>query len=244
MANALDREVTSGYLLEITVTDYGTVPKSVTVTCTVTIQDSNDNAPVFSLPSYNFSIAENVPLNSSAGFLVATDADTGVNGALTFDLVTFWSGDSSHFLVNPASGEIISSSGLDRETFSVYEIWCRVSDGGSPKLSSEVNVTIHVNDLNDNDPLFSSNLYAGTVAENSAVGTVVLTLTATDLDVGVNAAVTLSINATGTAGTNADTFLAVNSATGEITVKANIDREVYSSFVFQVSRRKEGNIFI
>ncbi|XP_041349529.1 cadherin-23-like [Gigantopelta aegis] len=234
VANALDRETTAGYLLEITVTDYGTPPKSVTVTCTVTILDANDNTPAFSQPSYNFSIAENVPLNSSAGFLAATDIDTGVNGALTFDFVTFWVGDSSHFLLNPASGEIISNSNLDRETFSVYEIWCRVSDGGTPKLSSEVNVTIHINDLNDNNPLFSANLYTGTVAENSAVGTTILTMTVIDLDVGVNAAITLSINTTGTSGTNADTFLAINSATGEITVKANIDREVYSSFVFEV----------
>ena len=99
---------------------------------------------------------------------------------------------------------------LDRETMDTYIIWCRVNDQGSPQRYADVNVTVTITDINDNPPIFSAATYTGTVAENTAVSSSVLTVAATDADIGVNADITFTIDASTTAGARADTFLQVH----------------------------------
>jgi len=57
-------------------------------------------------------------------------------------------------------------------------------DLGKPSLSSTVTVYFNVVDLNDNAPLFDPMSYSDEVFENVAVGTNVLTVSATDIDSG------------------------------------------------------------
>jgi len=55
-------------------------------------------------------------------------------------------------------------------------------------------------DVNDNVPVVTSVLRTVIVTENSAAGTVVVTLSASDLDAGVNAQITYVIESGNTAG--------------------------------------------
>ena len=80
---------------------------------------------------------------------------------------------------------------------------------GTPQLHADVNVTIAVNDLNDNVPRFDLVSYSATTTENDPVGIGVLTVTVTDDDIAVNADVTLSIDASTVAGARAAQFFEV-----------------------------------
>ncbi len=50
---------------------------------TITIRDTNDNAPVFSLSEYLISVPEVTPTGSTIGTVVATDVDGGINGTVS-----------------------------------------------------------------------------------------------------------------------------------------------------------------
>ena len=235
IVNSLDRERTASYNLEVTVTDNGTPPRAAVVTAVVTVDDVNDNDPVFGAASYSFNVAEDAATSTSIGAVVATDDDTGANAALVYEFVMFWVGDATHFAIDGVTGDITTTTtALDRETADTYSIWCRVQDGGSPFRTANVNVTVTVTDVNDNQPAFDQTSYSVSVLENSAVGTSIATYTVTDLDTGANGAVTLSIDTSTAAGTLANTFLSVDSATGILSVLTVVDRETNQLFEFTV----------
>ena len=95
--------------------------------------------------------------------------------ALTFIRIICASVNQSYdfqfrFSINPNTGAISVSAGLDRETLANYKLTIRASDGGSPPLSSKKNVPIKVLDVNDNAPIFTSRSYSGLISEDAAVG--------------------------------------------------------------------------
>lgn len=82
---------------------------------------------------------------------------------------------------------------LDRETKDSYKLVVTASDHGTPPLTSSVDVTVVVNDVNDNPPTFPKSQYNCTVAENLVRGVAVCYVTATDPDTGVNGQLYYSI---------------------------------------------------
>lgn len=68
-------------------------------------------------------------------------------------------------------------------------------DNGAPNMfHGTCNITVTVEDENDNDPRFELVKYVATVAEDVDVGTPVLTVRATDADKGVNARLVYSLS--------------------------------------------------
>jgi len=51
-------------------------------------------------------------------------------------------------------------------------------------LSGQAEIQIRVTDMNDNAPFFSERVYTARVPENTDIGTIVMTVTADDLDEG------------------------------------------------------------
>ncbi|XP_060076862.1 protocadherin Fat 4-like [Ylistrum balloti] len=233
-ANSLDRETTASYTLEVYVVDNGATPRTASVTCTVTIGDLNDNTPAWTAAPYTFAVDENVATGTNVGTIAATDADTGVNSAISYSIIGYWSGGSNPVTIDTSTGVITTSASLDRESVDTYVIWCRVQDSGTPVLSSDTNVTITINDLNDNDPTFASTTFSATVTENTAVSTSITTMSATDADTGVNAVIVYSFDTSTTAGARADLYLTIGSSTGLVEVKSSIDREVDATFTVVV----------
>lgn len=60
------------------------------------------------------------------------------------------------------------------------------SSPGSPTLSGTGTVTVLVNDVNDNVPVFTSSTFHTTIMEDAPTGTDVLLVNSSDADVGVN----------------------------------------------------------
>ena len=241
--NSLDRERTALYSLEITVTDGGTPQQKVILTATVSVGDVNDNSPVFQpdpTTTYSFSVEENVPTGTVVNSVSASDADTGTNAIVTYVVVSYITGDNTHFSLNTATGEITTAGNLDRETQDTYVFIVRALDGGSSTLSATATVSITITDTNDNIPSFGSSLYTATVVENSAVETSIVSVVFSDIDILVNDDIILSIDTSTTEGTRANTYIHPNSTTAVLYVQQPMDRETDEFFNFTLIATDQG----
>jgi len=101
---------------------------------------------------------------------------------------------NGHFYLDESTGRL-SCSPLDRELVSAYNLSITATDHALGHAhSSTMHVLVRVVDDNDNDPVFSRPAYRGSVSEAAANGTVVLTLSASDLDDALNGNVTYSLS--------------------------------------------------
>ncbi len=78
----------------------------------------------------------------------------------------------------------MASNDINREEHAVLDLVIRASDEGNPPNFNEALVTLNVVDLNDNPPVFNSTIPGEIlISEDLEIGTQVLKVTATDLDV-------------------------------------------------------------
>ena len=159
-------------------TDDGDPALSIDRPFTVTVTDAND-APT-DIDLSNDSLAENLPAGQLVGLLSTTDQDSGQTHAYSFaDLGAGCSGgDNSLFAIDGA--ELRSASVFDYETRSSYDVCIQTSDNGSPAATHARPFTIRVTDVND--PPTGVALSSTSLTENQPAGTLIGTLTATDVD--------------------------------------------------------------
>ncbi|XP_014247424.1 protein dachsous [Cimex lectularius] len=226
VSNGLDREVRESYQLVVYATEgqhYSTSSVYVAVT------DVNDHAPKF--PAC-YSLA--VPENSDFGAihrLQAYDEDSGPNSEITYTIIGGNVGN--RFSIDLHSGEL-SARSLDREVQSRYRLVVSAQDKGSPPKAGICNLTVTVEDQNDNDPVFAETLYVARVKEDTAVGTLVLNVTAQDQDQGLNARIVYSL------ANESQALFRIDPDTGHIFTAGMFDREKHSSYVFQVVATDSG----
>lgn len=91
------------------------------------------------------------------------------------------------------TGELTARQ-LDRETHSRYFLQITAQDRGNPvSYQSQCNISISVEDENDNDPRFEMLKYNASIPEDVPIGTSVLSVRATDADLGINARITYTL---------------------------------------------------
>lgn len=146
----------------------------------IIIQDANDNTPSFSQSSYVVSVSESVVVGTSILTVSALDQDQGENGYITYSIS---SPQPLPFIVNQFSGIVSTTQELDFESSENFEFVVRASDWGSPyRRESEVNVTIHLENVNDNHPVFEKLACNGTISRDLPVNQVITTMSAIDID--------------------------------------------------------------
>lgn len=97
------------------------------------------------------------------------------------------------FSIDMHTGELTSRP-LDRETHSRYFLQITAQDRGTPvTYQGQCNISIIVEDQNDNDPRFEMAKYVATIPEDVPIGTSVLTVKAIDGDLGINARIIYSL---------------------------------------------------
>ncbi|XP_025104891.1 protocadherin gamma-A2-like [Pomacea canaliculata] len=121
------------------------------------VHDVNDNSPQFGDFSTNITVNELTPVGTTVLHVEATDLDLLNN--LTYTLrprsETSRSDDmSSHFAIDPVTGDITISHPLDYEAMSEGSLTVMVQDDGSPQQSSTMMLTVHVTDGDDQGPVF------------------------------------------------------------------------------------------
>jgi hypothetical protein len=129
----------------------------------VQVTDVNDSPPTFVEDSYSFQVKEGAA-GQPVGRVEATDADAGSNADVTFTT------QSEFFSVDAVSGEIRTKAELDFETTPVHYVEIVATDGAGPgrRLSATSTVTVLVQDVSDEAPLFEQELYEALVPENVA----------------------------------------------------------------------------
>lgn len=153
VVSKLDREIISKYLLTVKAQDRGNPPLSSFCTVSVEITDVNDNAAQFELTRYDLWIAENSPIGTVVGTIIAHDPDEGDNARIQFRI--FGGVDAKLFDIETDPNHngvvhVLSRTIFDYEAKKnhfFFEI-----QASSDQLSSIVPVYVHVSDVNDNRP--------------------------------------------------------------------------------------------
>uniref|UniRef100_A0A8D3BXV6 Protocadherin 2 alpha b 9 n=1 Tax=Scophthalmus maximus TaxID=52904 RepID=A0A8D3BXV6_SCOMX len=206
----------------------------------VAVNDINDNAPSFLEEMLTIDMSESSYIGERHPLPIAHDADVGDNSVKTYklNLNDYFTLDIQSIGDESVSAELVLQKALDRETQDVIELTLTAIDGGKPPKTGTLQIKVNVLDVNDNSPVFSKPLYKVQVVENANVGTTLLTLTATDLDDGVNGQLVYSF--TGRVRLNPDDKFALDDNTGEITVKGDIDYEENQAYEIRVQARDKG----
>ncbi|MED6270282.1 hypothetical protein CHARACLAT_008706, partial [Characodon lateralis] len=76
----------------------------------------------------------------------------------------------------------------------MYELKVLAADKGSVSLSTQCNVVVRVEDVNDNQPEIDVTSLSSSIREDAAPGTVVALMGVADLDSGVNGQVVCSLS--------------------------------------------------
>ena len=98
LIQALDREEQDQYTLSLWAYDGGHPKRSAAIDIMVTVEDSNDNDPVFKTKPYSCSVFENAPQGTHVCYIEATDRDIGENARITYSISA-----SDSFQINPVS---------------------------------------------------------------------------------------------------------------------------------------------
>ncbi|XP_054721928.1 LOW QUALITY PROTEIN: fat-like cadherin-related tumor suppressor homolog [Uloborus diversus] len=176
----LDYEGVHDYFLTVQAVDGGSPPLSNQAVVNITVTDANDNAPVFSQPSYRAMIREDAVVGSQVIQVLANDADSSPNAQLSFSIIS--GDDNKHFVIDESTGFIKVAKLLDREMIPNYVLQVSCSDSGNPSLSSTAFVNVDVSDVNDNPPMFSQNNYSSIIQEGKPIGHTVLKFAIIDAD--------------------------------------------------------------
>ncbi len=204
-------------------------PANLTATVNITDNDAAFLPPDITSPA-TASVAENTP---PATVILDVNATPVVAQTFTYTLSGV---DAGLFNINSATGEItfVTSPNFEAPTDqganNIYDVTVTVTADTIPAGSTAQALTITVTPVNDLDPIFIDGSPTFSIAEDSAVGTAVGAVAATDGDLPAQT-LTYSI----VSGNDSGAF-AINPATGEITVANSVplDFEVTTVFTLNV----------
>ncbi|XP_053846801.1 protocadherin beta-16-like [Vidua macroura] len=207
----------------------------------VRVTDINDHAPVFP----NKEIVLKIPESAMPGtrFLLesAHDPDVGNNSLQHYSISS-----NDYFLVNTRRrsdggryAELLLDRALDREQQAEVAFIITAVDGGNPPRSGTALIRVVVLDINDNIPVFTQSLYKVSVMENSSQDTIVVVVSASDLDAGMNGEIVYSIFQNSEE--NLQTFK-INPETGQILLKKPLDYEEKKTYEIDVQATDGGGL--
>uniref|UniRef100_M3YAC4 Protocadherin beta 1 n=1 Tax=Mustela putorius furo TaxID=9669 RepID=M3YAC4_MUSPF len=207
----------------------------------VRVFDINDNAPIFLNKEPLLKIPESTPLGSRFPLQSAQDLDVGLNGLQNYTLSR-----NAYFHLHtrfrshgPKYAELVLDKPLDREDQPEVNLTITAVDGGSPPKSGIAHIRVEVLDVNDHVPQFSRLVYRAQVLENSANGSLVATVSATDLDEGSNKEITYSL------AQNPEAVLQtfqVDSHTGEVRLRGPLDFEAIETYDIDIQATDGGGL--
>ncbi|KFR17012.1 Cadherin-related family member 2, partial [Opisthocomus hoazin] len=242
LKNSLDREFLPRLTITIEVSDginqavrlEGTKPG----TTTPALLDDATTTPL---------CAQNMEINSVIYTVFANDSDTGSASKVSYSIEEVIPDSTKNLWLFYilANGNVVLNGSLDYTTNTFYQLKILAKDGGGMLHNvltfqqSSTYLSLTIRDLPNLDPRFLNEPYSGSVPENCALGTTVLTVTAMDRDTGVNDEIFYNI-------TTASIPFAIDATTGTITVSGPLDREQLPSeevLLEVTAREKELNIY-
>ncbi|XP_044220349.1 protocadherin gamma-A4-like isoform X15 [Thunnus albacares] len=207
----------------------------------IEIIDINDNPPTFETSEVHFNVSESTLSGTTFILDRAIDLDVGQNGLKTYVLkpTNAFSLKTNNQIDTSKNVEMVLHTPLDREKNDHLSLVLTAVDGGEPQMSGTMQIHITVLDANDNAPVFTQPIYKASIKENAAVGTVVMTVTATDADHGSNGLITYSISSTLD---NARRLFEVNKESGDIILVGKLDYEKSGNVQINIRASDSGGL--
>nr|CAB3264690.1 protocadherin-11 X-linked [Phallusia mammillata] len=165
------------------------------------VNDLNDNAPKFPTEIIKKDISESAIVGSAIRLDSAIDPDLKLNSIQNYKIsssppsrkdkngvsVPYFRLDIIQNIDGTKIPQLNLTQSLDREQVDSYELLLYAIDGGSTALTGTATVQISVTDSNDNQPEFPQDSYVREIPESMQPGSLVIQVTASDLDAGSNA---------------------------------------------------------
>ncbi|NWV59511.1 DSG2 protein, partial [Malurus elegans] len=142
------------------------------------------------------------------------------------------------FVINGKTGDLNITGRVDREKTPILLVRGHALDKNGAKLEEPIDLPIKVVDINDNFPVFSHEIFVGSVEELSETGTIVMRINATDADEpnNLNSKIAFRI-----VSQSPSAAFSMDKNTGEVRVaKINLDRETQSSYSLVVEAKDRG----
>lgn len=189
----LDREAKSHYKFKVAAQDMGGL--SSTTDLVVSVEDENDNAPVFQHGPLYVLLPEIAKPGSKVVEVRATDIDEGLNAKVQYYIT---GGNNGDIRIDRTTGEIFVVGTL--KPGSVYFMNVSAVDGAGLSAKTTVNVTII--DVNNHKPTFDAAHYAFSVMESNYTNDKIKlgVLRARDEDIGKNGLVEYAVSTNTAAG--------------------------------------------
>uniref|UniRef100_A0A8C9UTF4 Protocadherin beta 16 n=1 Tax=Spermophilus dauricus TaxID=99837 RepID=A0A8C9UTF4_SPEDA len=232
----VDFETVPFYEVDIKATDGGGLWGK----CTLLLQvvDVNDNHPEVTMSALTSPIPENSPEMVVAVFRVS-DPDSRNNGKTICSIQ-----EDMPFLLKPSGKNFYTlktKRALDREEREEYNVTITVTDMGTPRLKTQLNITVQVSDINDNAPAFRETSYTLLVRENNQPALHIGSVSATDKDSGTNAQITYSLLPNQDPNLPLASLVSINRDNGQLFALRALDFEALQSFEFHVGATDQGS---
>ncbi|PWA27175.1 hypothetical protein CCH79_00013871, partial [Gambusia affinis] len=178
-------QLRSRYELKVRVSD-GRFASAATVK--VTVKENKENKRKFTQESYQAYIQENS--SEKKTLAVITAVGNQVNEPLFYRILN----PDNRFKVSSTSG-VVSTTGIpfDREAQDSYDIIVEVTEEKKSEETAHILVTVTVEDVNDNKPMFVNLPYHALVQFDAEKGHIIRQVTAVDKDIGPNAGIHYSL---------------------------------------------------
>ncbi|XP_028633734.1 protocadherin beta-8-like [Grammomys surdaster] len=203
------------------------------------VTDINDHSPEFLDKEVMLKISESSVPGATFPLKNAQDMDVGQNGIDSY-LVS----SNSYFRVltrKRSDGkkypELVLDRALDREEEAELRLTLTAQDGGSPPRSGTTEVHIEVLDFNDNAPQFEQLFYRVQIPEDSPIGFLVITVSATDKDIGVNGEISYSLFQVSD---DISKTFSIHPLTGEVRLEEHLDFEKTQFYEINIEARDAG----
>lgn len=237
----LDRETTPAYSLLIEALDGGTPPLRGLLTVNITIQDVNDNQPIFNQSRYFATVPENATVGTSVLQVYASDTDANENGLVEYAINRRQSDKEQMFRIDSRTGAVYINKPLDFETKELHELVVVAKDHGEQPLETTAFVSVRVTDVNDNQPtinvIFLSEDASPKISESAQPGEFVARISVHDPDSKAEYAnVNVSLN-------GGDGHFALTTRDNSIylvIVNLPLDREATSNYTLSVVATDKG----
>uniref|UniRef100_A0A8C6VWQ5 Protocadherin-related 15a n=1 Tax=Nothobranchius furzeri TaxID=105023 RepID=A0A8C6VWQ5_NOTFU len=174
----VDRETKMAYTFTLVASDG--VQQSSPVTVNILVIDANDNTPTFAQVSYSVQVFTNMQPGETVLQLSAADADEGLNGLVTYEILAGAQGD---FSINNFTGRITVGPGVTLTVGRSYALTVKASDNAPETQRRSSITTVYIEVLppnNQSPPRFPLATYNLEVSEAMRVGAILLNLQATD----------------------------------------------------------------
>nr|XP_012604412.1 protocadherin beta-6 [Microcebus murinus] len=204
------------------------------------VRDINDHAPEFPSREMTLRISEVTAPGKTFPLKMANDLDVGSNSLQSYRISS-----NPHFHVltrdrsdGRKSPELVLDAALDREEQPRLRLTLTALDGGSPPRSGTSEIQIQVLDINDNAPEFAQELYEAQVPENSPLGSLVIAVSARDLDAGSFGEVSYALFQVD----DVNQPFEINTITGEIRLRKALDYEEFQSYHVDIEATDGGGL--